>query len=200
MKPKVHASKRILFILTLLLLAGVQPALAQFVVRALNTPNGIGVLTGSDFTASVAVGQAVAGTSSNADFTAALGLGVLTGAVMPTGVEVAPAGDEVPGEYRLDQNYPNPFNPQTTIAFDLKKPGHVSLAVYNALGHLFLPDPGGQLSRRAQDGVDQIRSNGRTYEGCLCSSRGTLSFFHLPITQFDFFSPGQVIFPIDFRL
>ena len=134
MKPKVHASKRILFILTLLLLAGVQPALAQFVVRALNTPNGIGVLTGSDFTASVAVGQAVAGTSSNADFTAALGLGVLTGAVMPTGVEVAPAGDEVPGEYRLDQNYPNPFNPQTTIAFDLKRSGHVSLAVYNALG------------------------------------------------------------------
>ncbi len=53
---------------------------------------------------------------------------------MPTGVEVAPVGDEVPGEYRLDQNYPNPFNPQTTIAFDLKKPGHVSLAVYNALG------------------------------------------------------------------
>ena len=127
--------KRILFILTLLLLlAGVQPALAQFVVRALNTPNGIGVLTGSDFTASVAVGQAVAGPTSNADFTAALGLGALTGAVMPTGVEVAPVGDEVPGEYRLDQNYPNPFNPQTTIAFDLKKPGHVSLAVYNALG------------------------------------------------------------------
>ncbi len=132
MKPKVHASKRIFFILTLLLLAGVQPALAQFVVRALNTPNGIGVLTGSDFTASVAVGQAVGGTSSNADFT--VGLGVLTGAVMPTGVEVAPVGDEAPGEYRLDQNYPNPFNPQTTIAFDLKKPGRVSLAVYNALG------------------------------------------------------------------
>ncbi len=134
MKPKVHASKRILFVLTLLLLAGVQPALAQFVVRALDTPNGIGVLTGSDFTVSVIVGQAVVGTSSNADFTAALGLGTLTGAIMPTGVEVAPVGDEAPGEYRLDQNYPNPFNPQTTIAFDLKKPGHVTLAVYNALG------------------------------------------------------------------
>jgi len=131
-KSQVHASQRIFYILTLLLLVGVQPALAQFVLRALNTPNGIGVLTGSDFTASVAVGQAVAGTSSNDDFT--VGLGALTGAVIPTGIEVAPVGDEVPGNSRLDQNYPHPFNPQTTITFDLKKSGHVSLAVYNALG------------------------------------------------------------------
>ncbi len=132
-KSQIHASKRIFFILTLLL-AGVQPARAQFTVRALNTPNGIGVLTGSDFTVGVVVGQAVAGTTSNADFTVTLGLGAPPDAVTSTGVEVAPDGDEVPGEYRLDQNYPNPFNPQTTIAFDLKKPGPVMLSVYNALG------------------------------------------------------------------
>ena len=132
-KSQIHASKRIFFILTLLL-AGVQPARAQFTVRALNTPNGIGVLTGSDFTVGVVVGQAVAGTTSNADFTVTLGLGAPPDAVTSTGVEVAPDGDEVPGEYRLDQNYPNPFNPQTTIAFELKKPGPVMLSVYNALG------------------------------------------------------------------
>ena len=57
-KPQVHARQRIFYILTLMLLVGVQPALAQFVLRALNTPNGIGVLTGSDFTASVAVERA----------------------------------------------------------------------------------------------------------------------------------------------
>ncbi len=40
----------------------------------------------------------------------------------------------VPLRYALYQNYPNPFNPSTTIAFDLKKDGKVTLEVYNALG------------------------------------------------------------------
>lgn len=124
---------RFLFILTLLLV-GVQPVLAQFTVRALTTVSGSGVLSGSDFAVGLAVGQAAVGTSSNTDFTTTLGLEVPPEAVMPTGVEIAPQGDEAPGAYRLDPNYPNPFNPVTTIAFALKRPGHVSLAVYNALG------------------------------------------------------------------
>lgn len=40
----------------------------------------------------------------------------------------------VPSEYKLAQNYPNPFNPSTTISFNLKQSGKVSLTVYNALG------------------------------------------------------------------
>ncbi len=40
----------------------------------------------------------------------------------------------IPEEYALGQNYPNPFNPSTTIKFDLKESGHVTIAVYNALG------------------------------------------------------------------
>ena len=117
----------------LLLLASAAPALAQFAVRGLNTTGGSGVLTGSDFTVAVTLGQAVAGTSSNADFSAAFGAGA-PGGTTPTGVEVAPVDAEVPGEFRLDQNYPNPFNPETTIAFTLPRAGHVTLAVYNALG------------------------------------------------------------------
>ena len=42
----------------------------------------------------------------------------------------------LPREYRLSQNYPNPFNPSTTIEFDVATAGHVSIAVYDPLGHL----------------------------------------------------------------
>ena len=45
-------------------------------------------------------------------------------------------GDEVPGAYKLAQNFPNPFNPTTTIKFDIRKKGHVSLKIYNVAGQL----------------------------------------------------------------
>jgi len=40
----------------------------------------------------------------------------------------------VPKEHRLFQNYPNPFNPTTNIRYAVPERGHVSLAVYDALG------------------------------------------------------------------
>lgn len=36
----------------------------------------------------------------------------------------------------LYQNVPNPFNPTTTIHFDIRKPGHVTLRIYDATGGL----------------------------------------------------------------
>ena len=40
----------------------------------------------------------------------------------------------VPKKTELYSNYPNPFNPATTIHFDLHKPGHVTLEVFNVAG------------------------------------------------------------------
>ncbi|MBU1636599.1 S8 family peptidase [bacterium] len=42
----------------------------------------------------------------------------------------------IPTSVMLHQNYPNPFNPETTIAFDLKSTGHVSLNIYNTIGQI----------------------------------------------------------------
>lgn len=38
--------------------------------------------------------------------------------------------------YKLCQNAPNPFNGQTTVSYQLAKPGNVSLKIYNTLGQL----------------------------------------------------------------
>jgi hypothetical protein len=41
---------------------------------------------------------------------------------------------EIPGVASLLPNYPNPFNPQTTLAFRLERPMHVTLTVFDVLG------------------------------------------------------------------
>ena len=37
---------------------------------------------------------------------------------------------------KLYGNYPNPFNPMTTIKFDMKVKGHVSIRIYDVAGRL----------------------------------------------------------------
>ena len=38
-------------------------------------------------------------------------------------------------DFSLSQNYPNPFNGATRIDFEISRPGHVQIIVYDVLGH-----------------------------------------------------------------
>jgi hypothetical protein len=45
-------------------------------------------------------------------------------------------GTDTPAAYGLAQNFPNPFNPATTIKYDVKAKGLVTVKVYNVAGQL----------------------------------------------------------------
>ena len=45
------------------------------------------------------------------------------------------ASNSVPNEFVLYQNYPNPFNPSTTINWNLKTAGKVTLKLFDVLGN-----------------------------------------------------------------
>jgi len=49
-------------------------------------------------------------------------------------VDITQAG--TPKTYRLAQNFPNPFNPSTTIRFDMKAKGPVTIRIYDVAGRL----------------------------------------------------------------
>lgn len=44
--------------------------------------------------------------------------------------------DALPAVTVLHPNVPNPFNPTTTIRFDLARPGHVRLRIYDVTGRV----------------------------------------------------------------
>jgi hypothetical protein len=61
---------------------------------------------------------------------------VTRGWLMGQIINVNITGGDAPRAYRLAQNFPNPFNPSTTIKFDMKAKGLVTIRIYNVAGEL----------------------------------------------------------------
>ncbi|HEX9653103.1 MAG TPA: T9SS type A sorting domain-containing protein [bacterium] len=96
---------------------------------------GFGAATSGNTAVTSAVGQPLAGTST--DGSSAVTGGLLANPVVSgpvTAVDDAPADIPLPSTFELEQNYPNPFNPATAIRFSLPHATHVTLEVFNVLG------------------------------------------------------------------
>jgi predicted GH43/DUF377 family glycosyl hydrolase len=65
----------------------------------------------------------------------------------------------IPDGYVLSQNYPNPFNPVSTIGYELPQGNHISLAVYDILGHEITRLVDGYL----EPGYHEVLWNGRDF-------------------------------------
>ncbi len=57
-------------------------------------------------------------------------------AIFTTVVLTSSEREGIPEEFALHQNYPNPFNPSTTISYDLKHSGKITLTVFDISGRL----------------------------------------------------------------
>jgi len=73
---------------------------------------------------------------------------------------------ETPLQYQLLQNYPNPFNPQTEIRFNLPKPEHVVLKVFDVGGH----EVRTVIEKRYAAGKHRILWDGKDSNGNLVAS------------------------------
>ena len=56
----------------------------------------------------------------------------LFGEGLTTGVRVE--GPQLPGRFALLPNFPNPFNPETTVPFELSRPGEIRLVIFDLQG------------------------------------------------------------------
>jgi hypothetical protein len=80
----------------------------------------------------------------------------------------------LPSMYRLEQNYPNPFNPSTTICYHLPRDGHVSLALYNAIGQKVEV----LVDKHTEAGIHHMQWDGSAHAGGVYFIRMRAADFH----------------------
>lgn len=86
---------------------------------------------------------------------------------------------DLPQSFDLVGNYPNPFNPTTEIAYELSKPSHVTLAVYNVIGQKIAT----LVDKNQQAGTYRAMWNGASDSGISMSSG--IYFYRIIADGFD---------------
>ena len=71
------------------------------------------------------------------------------------------AHEVTPQRFDLYANYPNPFNPETTIRYDVANTSHVTLEIFNLLGHKIIT----LVDAQKPAGSYSVSWNGRTEQG-----------------------------------
>ncbi len=66
---------------------------------------------------------------------------------------------EMPIRFRLHQNYPNPFNPKTIIKYEVPKPTHITIKIFDTLGK----EVELLVNRQHQAGIYSILLNATNY-------------------------------------
>lgn len=101
---------------------------------------------------------------------------VLSDILNPTTVN---AEEYLPLEFNLHANYPNPFNPQTTISFDIPRPGYTRLVIYDINGR----EVQTLVSENLSSGAYQVVWNGDHHTGEPVSSGIYFSVLHSGTNQ-----------------
>jgi hypothetical protein len=73
---------------------------------------------------------------------------------------------QIPATIYNLRNYPNPFNPETTISFEISKPGDVILDVFNLKGQLIKR----LINNQMTTGKHNVIWDGKDNNGKICSS------------------------------
>ena len=84
----------------------------------------------------------------------------------------------IPDQYILYQNYPNPFNNITTINYQLKETGHVTIIVYNVMGQTVMT----LVDENKPPGYYSIQWDGKNNKGLSVTSG--LYFYKMKTGEF----------------